>query len=181
MIDQTGYKLMMTDIEYFLSCREDHSKLLDRLIVYKYRALIKKAHSLLNGVDDPLKRAEIINFFFPESLIGFNLVLDLSRSDKEETRRITNLIKRESEILKIKIREVKDDDMYFEDEYTLRCRLSAYMDEDDLEAYIRACTLTDEDIIKEEEAYQKTKKKKKITNNNTRGIVIDFNTRERIK
>ena len=70
--------------------------------------------------------------------------------------------------------------MYFEDEYALRCRLSAYMDEDDLEAYIRACTLTDEDIIKEEEAYQKTKKKKNITNN-TKGVILDFHTWERIK
>ena len=180
MLDQTGYKLMMTDIEYFLSCREENSKLLDRLIVYKYRTLIKKAHKLLNGVDDPLKQAEIINFFFPESLIGFQLVLDLGRSDKKETRRITNLIKRESEILKLKIREVKDDDMYFEDEYALRCRLSAYMDEDDLEAYIRTCSLTDEDILREEEAYQKIKKKKNIPND-TKGVIIDFHTWERIK
>lgn len=176
MLDNADYKLMISEIDYFLKYSDTRSGLIDRLIVYKYRTLIKKVNLLLITEKDFTKKANIIRFFFPEGLIGFHLLYQLSRSDRKETRRITGLMKKENEIIKRKIEEVKDNDMYFEDENQLRSRLSDYMSEEFLEKFID--TYNGEPSL--EKVNYHSKKKIKSYVNNGKCVIIDFNTRQRI-
>ena len=86
------------------------------------------------------------------------------------------MIKKENEIIKRKIEEVKDDDMYFEDENELRSRLSDYMNEEFLEKFID--TYNGEPSL--EKVNYHSKKKIKSYVNNAECVIIDFNTRQRI-
>ena len=175
--ENLAYNTTMENLRAFLTYGITPSTLKDKLIVMNYTLLNNKAHKLA-------KKSMETDFFIydylsTEEWIAYRLSNSIRQCrTKKETKKVTNIMKTESEIIKRKLKEIKDGTATYEEEDKFRERLANYASEEfinDMLECRRGLEEANRKVIGAREELEKELEKCYESN------IIDINTRKPVK
>lgn len=136
MLNNIMYNWTLSNMNSFLNNSSKEITLKDRLVMFKYATLLKKAQSTYTKKEG-MEKFRLQKYFGADESIAFSLASRLkdTRDCKFINETITT-VKDESEILKRKIKAAKSGDFEEETYENMRERLEEYFDDEYIDALI---------------------------------------------
>ena len=136
MLDNVMYNWTLGNMNSFIDNSSNEITFKDKLVMYKYAILLKKAQSLYSKKTG-IEKLRLQKYFGADESIGF--ILASSLKDTHDCKFINDTIttvKDESEVLKRKIKAAKSGKFEDETYESIRERLSDYYDDEYIDALI---------------------------------------------
>ena len=175
--ENLAYGNTAENLRAFLTYGITPSTVKDKLIVMNYLILTNKAHKIAKKNIDT--NFFVWDYLSTEEWIAYRLSSSIRECrTKKETKKVTAIMKTESEIIKRKLKEIKEGTATYEEENKFRERLADYESEEFIDKIL-------EGREKIQEADRKVMGAKeeldKVLDKHYENNIIDINTRKPVK